>query len=209
MISIHPVAEHVDHPEDPSDGIRALTSPSPNDGPNSPDRHRRDLPLHLKLLDDKLTRPSFAAIFEIINNTPRLRSIRRELYKRREDLLNESFDEDSQRSLASHPYRRVQSFLINLCIAARDRSLRPMLEHAIDYEATRESNYLKGILFGSKQHHIPLAITGAGLHGAIFNSAFTGLDPSTQAITFEKRDHLGGQFRSYGGAVIRLNSATG
>lgn len=165
--------------------------------------------LEYQVLGDKLLRPSFLAIYNLTRQTPRLRSLRAKFHNSREDLLDPQLDADQSVSLKDHPYRRVQSILISLSLAARDRTLRPLLEHAIDYEAQRDSLRLKEQLFSGTKHYLPVVTTGAGGHGAIFNTRYLTENPGSPAITFEKSNILGGQFRSYGAPVIRMNTENG
>ncbi len=162
--------------------------------------------LEFEILYDKLERPAFKALYAYIKSDPRLRTLRSDFYAQRSDLLDPGFDSDHTISLCDHPYRRVQGLLVNICLAARDETLRPMLEHAIDFEAARDSKRLKQDLFSGKQHHIPVLLTGAGAHAAIFNSAYTSAFPNSPSVTIERTSKLGGQFRKYGAPVIRMNT---
>jgi hypothetical protein len=168
-------------------------------------------PLYLKVIHSKLDRPSFRAIFDLVANDPHLREARRELYQRRREILSSTIDPDGMEEAAASPYRRVMMLILSLCVAAADKRFSPLLEHAIDYESRRESDALKSILFSSANRPLthPVALVGAGIHAAAFNSTFLHCDPLEMPITFERRQRLGGQFRSYSGPVIRLNSTSG
>lgn len=165
-------------------------------------------PLYLDILEDKLLRPSFRAIFDIVSQTPHLRQQLSSVRAHKKEFLNSSIDPDTLHDVESAPYRRVMMLLAALSVAASDKSIAPLLEHAIDYEACRESEALKQILFTPQeaQHHVPVVVVGAGVHAAAFNCAYAHSNPSDLPITFDRRSILGGQFRSYNGPVIRLNS---
>lgn len=160
-------------------------------------------------LIEKLGAPSFKALNLLVKLSPNYTNDVKQIVEARREVKRLSYlnlNEDEQ--FANPIIERAKSYLPIFEVLASLPQLRPILEHAIDFEAGRVSSWIKKQLIGGAQY-VPVGVLGAGQAGAAFNSEFIAQAPNGRTITIDQFNILGGQFRRYGAGAFSMNSGDG
>ena len=100
---------------------------------------------------------------------------------------------------------RIRMLVPLLSAAATVPELRTFLQASLDRASKRESERLLEAVT-SGQHDVDFLVVGASIHGAKFNTSLMAVNPTASSLTVDSRSVVGGHWRDYKEAVLRMNT---
>jgi hypothetical protein len=156
----------------------------------------------------RLRQSAFHSLFRLINQTPHLKDRLGQFAKHRENFTSENSSQDydlAARGIEVSDNGGLRNLAPMFAALATDPQSRALLEMALDDTTAAENERIWSEL-AKGNNEVDVLVQGAGIHSAIYNAELRYLSPASSSLSVDSEDIIGGQFRQYGGPVLRMNS---
>jgi hypothetical protein len=155
----------------------------------------------------QLKTPAMQAYFKFLRRTPHLWDQVLARYENRDKFNQVAHEVTAEADVSTvTDDERIQHLVPLWSAAATVPEANAYLEIMLD-EATREQSAEIKREMHNGEKYVPTLIVGGGVHGAVYNAEFLYHAPNVENVTVDAAKRLGGQFRSYGGPVLSMNTS--